>query len=442
MTAPLEPLPIEVPALAPGAIVHVAYSGGLDSTVLLHRLAHHNPRFRLRAVHIHHGLQALADEWAERCKRFSATLGVAFELLRVEVDALDPAGPEAAARVARYEALRSLLQPGDVLATAHHRDDQAETVLLRLLRGSGVQGLSAMRLLREFAPGRLWRPFLELPREQLYAYAQQHDLRWIEDPHNRDPRYARSWLRGELMPVVQQRFAQAPESLARTARLAGEAALLLDELAALDQVQAQAGEGASLKVPVLRDMSSARRHNLLRWWLRQQGFEVPSADLLERVESEVLAAAEDAEPLLGWPGCELRRYRECLYAMAPLPPPPMADPALVWTGAELALPAGCGRLALAQAPPPGLAVRFARGGERFRPAGSTHSRTLKNLFQEAGVPPWVRLRTPLVELEGELAYVAGIGGSQRWNELLAGAMPAWLEPPAGAAAQYNAGESS
>ena len=146
-------LPIYPPALPPGAIVHVAYSGGLDSTVLLHLLAHSDPRMRLRAVHIHHGLQPLADEWAQRCEKFAGKLGVAFELLRVQVDALDPAGPEGAARTARYEALRGLMRPGDCLATAHHRDDQAETVLLRLLRGSGVQGLSAMRVLRPFAPG-------------------------------------------------------------------------------------------------------------------------------------------------------------------------------------------------------------------------------------------------------------------------------------------------
>jgi tRNA(Ile)-lysidine synthase len=432
---------IDVPPLAPGAVIHIAYSGGLDSTVLLHRLAQHSPRLRLRAVHIHHGLQALADEWAEKCRRFAGSLGVAFELLRVQVDALDPAGPEGAARVARYEALRGLMQPGDVLATAHHRDDQAETVLLRLLRGSGVQGLAAMRPLREFAPGRLWRPFLELPREQLYGYAQQHGLRWIEDPHNRDPRYGRSWLRSELMPLLQQRFPQAGESLARTARLAGEAAQLLDELAAQDL--AQTGEGEGLNVPALRTLSLARRHNLLRWWLRQRGFEVPAAELLERIEREVLAAAEDAEPLLAWPGCELRRYRTRLYAMAPLPPPPAAEAVQAWIAPQLALPPGCGRLVLPQPPPQGLSVHFPRGGERFKPAGSAHHRTLKNLFQEAGVPPWVRLRTPLVELEGELVYVAGIGASARWQELFGGdrAEAEWREPPAGGGSRYNAADS-
>ncbi len=426
-------LQIDPPALAPGAVVHVAYSGGLDSTVLLHFLAHYDPRFRLRAVHIHHGLQALADEWAEKCARFAASLGVGFELLRVQVDGLDPAGPEAAARNARYEALRGLMQPGDCLATAHHRDDQAETVLLRLLRGSGVQGLSAMRVLRTLPPGWLWRPFLQLPRERLYGYAQEQGLRWIEDPHNRDPRYARSWLRSELTPLLRERFPQVEESLARTARLAGEAAALLDELAALDLPAARQGE--ALGVAALLALDAARRHNLLRWWLRQHGFEMPAAELLERVEREVLAAAEDAEPLLGWAGCELRRYRDRLYAMTPLPPAPAAQPALAWIGEQLPLPPGCGRLQLPQPPPQGLRVSFMRGGERFKPAGSAHSRTLKNLFQEAGVPPWVRLRTPLVEAAGELVYVAGIGGSGRWRELLpqSAAEPEWLEAPAGAA---------
>lgn len=426
----MEQLPIEPPSLAPGAIVHVAFSGGLDSTVLLHRLAHFQPRMRLRAVHIHHGLQAAADEWAQRCEHFSLNLGVAFELLRVQVDGLDPAGPEAAARTARYEALRGLMKPGDCLATAHHRGDQAETVMLRLLRGSGVHGLSAMRTLRVFSPGWLWRPLLELPREQIYAYAQEHDLRWIEDPHNRDTRYSRSWMREQLTPLLRERFPQAEESLARTARLAAEAAGLLDELAALDLAGAARGE--ALAVGVLRDLNPPRRHNLLRWWLRQRGFEAPSADAVERVEREVLAAAEDAEPLLGWAGCELRRYRDRLYAMAPLPPAPAPDPPLAWHDEQLPLPEGCGRLRLRQLPPRGLSVRFMRGGERLRLDGMAHSRTLKNLFQEAGVPPWVRLRTPLVEAEGELVYVAGIGASGRWKELLSGAAPEWLEAPAGA----------
>ena len=432
MTAIPDALPITPPTFAPGAVVHVAYSGGLDSTVLLHFLAHYNPRFRLRAVHIHHGLQALADEWAEKCARFSASLGVQFELLRVQVDGLDPAGPEAAARDARYEALRGLMQPGDCLATAHHRSDQAETVLLRLLRGSGVQGLSAMRTLRAFPPGWLWRPFLELPRERLYGYAQQHGLRWIEDPHNRDPRYSRSWLRSELTPLLRERFPQVEESLARTARLLAEASTLLDELAAQDL--ALAGRGEALGVGALRELAAPRRHNLLRCWLRQRGFEMPSADTLERVEREVLDAAEDAEPLLAWAGCELRRYRDRLYAMQPLPPPPAAEPALAWIGEQLSLPPGCGLLRLSQLPPRGLSVRFMRGGERFKPAGGAHSRTLKNLFQEAGVPPWVRLRTPLVEAAGELVYVAGVGGSGNWRELFPApqADPLWLEAPAGA----------
>ncbi len=432
MTENSPALAITPPTLAPGAVVHVAYSGGLDSTVLLHFLAHFNPRLRLRAVHIHHGLQALADEWAGKCERFSVSLGVPFELLRVQVDALDPAGPEAAAREARYEALRGLMRPGDCLATAHHRGDQAETVLLRLLRGSGVHGLSAMRGLREFAPGWLWRPFLELPRELLYGYAQQNGLRWIEDPHNRDLRYARSWLRSELTPLLRERFPQVEESLARTARLAAEAAELLDTLAAQDL--AQAGRGSALGVGTLRELAPARRHNLLRHWLRQQGFEMPAAGLLQRIEPEVLGAAEDSEPLLAWGGCELRRYRDRLYAMAPLPQPPVADAALAWTGPQLSLPPGCGLLRLPQPPPRGLSVRFMRGGERFRPAGGGHSRTLKNLFQEAGIPPWVRLRTPLVEARGELVYVAGVGAGSGWGELFGGeaAQPDWLEAPVGA----------
>ena len=370
----------------------------------------------LLAAHVHHGLQAAADAWAEHCAGLCAALGVPFKLLRVQVEAAAAEGPEAAAREARYAALRALMQKNDLLVTAHQRDDQAETVLLRLLRGAGVEGLAAMRPLSPFPPGQLWRPLLDVSRGQLQAYARSRRLKWIEDPHNADPRYARSWLRGQLMPQVLERYPQAQDSLARAARLSAEAAGLLEDLARIDLPAVQAG--AALSVRALLALEAPRRHNLLRHWLRQRGFEVPPADTLDRLDAEVLAAAPDAEPLLAWAGCELRRYRDALHAMAPLPPPPDPVRTLEWTAARLELPAGCGSLRLARSPRRILRVRFARGGERLRLAGGAHTRTLKNLFQEAAVPPWVRLRTPLVELEGELAYVAGIGGSEAWSKAL------------------------
>lgn len=405
-----------LPRLEADAKVVLAYSGGLDSTVLLHLLATRGTP-GLQALHVHHGLQAAADDWVAHCAAFCVRLQVPLILYKVRIDANDPAGPEAAAREARYAALREELHAGDLLVTAHHRDDQVETVLLRLLRGSGVDGLAAMRALTEFAPGRLWRPLLDTPRETLRRYAETQGLTWIEDPHNQDRRYARSWLREELLPGLRQRFPQTDVSLARSARLAAEAAELLAVLAASDS--AAIAHGATLSVSGLLNFTATRRHNLLRHWLRGQGFEPPSADMLDRIDAEMLTAATDAEPLLGWSGCELRRYRDALFVLPPLPPPDETFAELWSRGTTLTLPPGCGLLRAEAPPPRDLKVRVARAGEMLKPAGSKHRRTVKNLFQEAGTPPWLRLRAPLLELDGESACIPGVAATAEWRALLA-----------------------
>lgn len=410
----------------------VACSGGLDSTVLLHALASLDAS-RVQAVHVHHGLQASADHWAEHCARVAAQLGVPFTLLKAELPARDDAGPEAAARAARYALLASVLSAGDCLVTAHHREDQAETVLLRLLRGSGVQGLAAMREWSSVAGWPLWRPLLEQPRERLRRYAEQQGLGWIEDPHNADPRYARSWLRVEALPLLRQRWPQADASLARTAALAAEAVELLDQLAADDAATAM--HGRALRVSVTAALSPARRHNLIRHWLRGQGFEVPSADLCQRVDAELLQAAVDAEPILRWPGCELRRYRDLVHAMRPLPALARAPAeALRWVGSRALQLDGDAGLLSADAPPPcALTVRSPRPGERFRVQPDAPARTLKNLFQEQGVPPWLRMRLPVLEIEGQAHCIAGVAASAEWRALQArtGWRAVWIHPYAG-----------
>lgn len=401
--------PAAVPPAANGVLV--AFSGGLDSTVLLHRLAGLAVP-GLRAVHVHHGLQVAADQWAAHCIAFAASLGVSCEVRRVVIDPRDAAGPEAAARAARYGALRDALRTNELLATGHHRDDQAETVLLQLLRGSGLRGLGAMQTLIDFAPGRLWRPLLGIPRAALRDYAERHRLEGLEDPHNQDPRYARSWLRREILPQLRSRFPQADATLARAAAHAEEAAGLLGELAAIDRADPAhaAGPAGSLSVAALLRLSPPRRRNLLRSWLRAGGFATPEAAMLIRVDHELLAARADAEPLLGWSGCELRRYRDALFAMSPLPAPPAADWRTGWQdGDRLALPPGCGAL-VADAPPPRmLTVRLARAGERLRLQPLAPSRTIKNLYQEHALPPWLRQRMPVIECDGAAAMLPALG---------------------------------
>ena len=421
---PLGPLP----PLAARARVWVAVSGGIDSMVLLHRLTQLRVP-NLRVVHVHHGLQAAADEWARCVRRQCRALGVPLSLRRVEV-AASGEGPEAAARVARHAAFAALLRRDDLLVTAHQHDDQAETVLLRALRGTGVEGLAAMPALAPYGPGRIWRPLLATPRAAIEAYAHQQSLEWIEDPHNRDPRYARSYLRHTIRPLLQRHWPQAEASLVRLAQHAQDAAALLADLARQDAaaigVSAPSGPWLELPVAPLLSLPDARRRNLLRaLWGRQQ-WRAPSAEWLRRLEREVLRARDDAQPCLPFAEGEARRYRDRLYLMpALLPAPRLAQP-LPWPRRmrTVTLPAGCGELHAPRAPSRTLTIRFAEGGEHLKLAGARHHRTLKQLCQQAGIPVWVRERLPLI-CDGErLISIAG-----RWNasELaeLKGFAPIW-----------------
>lgn len=393
-----------LPRLAPGATVWTGYSGGLDSTVLLHRLS--AAGLPVKAVHVNHHLQAFAGRWAEHCREFCAQRNIPIYVVDVRIDPSDPAGLEGAARRERYGAFRTLMKDSDWLATAHHQDDQAETVLLRLMRGSGPAGLAAMRERSRFEPGQLWRPLLQRSRAELRSYAELHQLHWIEDPHNLDPRFARTFVRHELFPRLLQRWPQALDMVARSAGHCAEATELLDGLAAKD-LKAVAERDGGLSVRALLGTPAARRHNVVRYWASSQGFETPPFDAVQRMEKELLRARPDASPVLAWGDTELRRFRDRVYLMARLAPAPGRN-VLEWGGRHtLELPPGCGQLEVL-APAKAemeLRVRFVRGGERIKPAGARYTRTLRNLFQEEGVPGWVRERMPLLELDGELAAV-------------------------------------
>lgn len=393
------------PPVGPRGRVWVAFSGGGDSVALLHLL-----RQRLgviRAVHVHHGLQSAADDWVRHCRRVCRALGVPLRVLRVEVR---PAreGPEAAARNARYAALAALLRGGDALATAHHLDDQAETVLFRALRGTGIAGLGAMSECEPLGAGRLWRPLLGVSREDLREHARRHGLEWIEDPHNVDPRYARAFLRQDVLPRLRTHFAAAPVSLARLARHAQAAERLLTALARSDVAAAARGDG--LAIDVLRALDADRRRNLLYHRWRDLGAQPPAEAWYARVDTELLQARRDAVPVIRHGDVEARRYRDRLYLLRRLPPTPAAGLVLDWPARRrrLELPPGCGVLQCSRAPQAALSVRFAVPGARLQPAGQAHSRTLKNLCQERDVPPWVRARMPLIYAAGELVAVADL----------------------------------
>lgn len=392
----------------------VAFSGGCDSTVLLHALASLREELGapLGAIHVDHQLQPRSAEWAASCEATCARYGVPCVVARVDARPRAGESREAAARRARYAALAGALIPGERVVTAHHQDDQAETLLLQLMRGSGPRGLSAMPEVVPFAQGDLVRPLLGFSRAALCRFARNNALTWVDDPSNVDTVFDRNFLRREILPRLEGRWPALTEVLARSARLQAESSHLLDELAALDLREAALSPG-SLSVARLLALEPPRRRNLLRYALRRRGLPVPGHVTLERILTEVLTARPDAEPRVAWPGAEVRRYRDALCFMAPLetPPPHWSSP---WNGTTpLTIPCA-GSLHATTAKGQGLAargsmeVRLRTGGERCRPQDRGHTHLLKKLLQERGVPPWERERLPLVYIGGDLAAVADL----------------------------------
>ena len=396
----------------------VAFSGGVDSHVLLQLLAEARRQLpgSLAAVHVNHQIQQQSGDWEIHCRSVCEELRVPLHLLRVQGKARAGESPEAAARTARYRALADWLPTDAVLTTAQHRDDQAETLLLQLFRGAGPRGLAAMPENSVLGRGRLLRPFLETSRQAIVSYARAHRLRWIEDPSNTDTRYDRNLLRQRIMPELQQHWPGLSKVLARAAGHQADQVELAQALAALDYPACRRSEPACLSVSALRGLPPARQRNLLRYWLEQAGLPLPSRVLLERIRAEMLSGRQDTSPLVHWPGAEVRRFRDGLYSMTPLPP---HDPASCYRWnfhAPLSLDQAGGILSATAVTGGGLRVagragamdiRFRQGGETLQPAGRRHHHRLKKLFQEWGVPDWERDRVPLVYSNGALIAVVG-----------------------------------
>ena len=391
----------------------VAFSGGLDSTVLLHLLAglaQREPLPPLRAIHIQHGLQAAAEAWPAHCQQVCDELGVS--LLQREVQVLPGASLEQAARDARYAAFVEVLGPDEVLLTAQHRDDQAETLLFRLLRGAGARGLAAMPATRKLGGGQLVRPLLAVSRAQLEAYARGHGLRWVEDPSNSDERFSRNFLRRQVLPLLAQRWPQAVASMARSAAHLSEAQDLLDELAQVDLAAIeQESRFAGLPLPSLAlapllRLSAARQRNLVRYWLAPLT-PLPDSDHWAGWDS-LATAAVDAAPIWRLAGGELHRadgrlwWLSGVYLQA-LPSIALSLPA----DKPLSLP-GNGHVCLRGPAPSGaLQVRYRQGGEQLH-LPQRGRRDLKRLLNEAGVPGFLRSRWPLLYQGEQLLAVANL----------------------------------
>ncbi|WP_087022931.1 tRNA lysidine(34) synthetase TilS [Thaumasiovibrio subtropicus] len=416
--------------LSPSGRIVLGFSGGLDSRVLLELLARfhqRHPQYAVHVVHVHHGLSQHADDWESQCEQWAREAGLPFQCEKVVVDASD-GGIEQGARRARYAALRKHMTSDSLLVTAQHQDDQCETLLLALKRGSGPRGLAAMPALCAFAGGLHLRPLLSLSRQALETYAEAANLSWVEDESNADDRYDRNFLRNQVLPMLSARWPAVSRNIARSAQLCADqesalSLLLVEKLLAISTPQGQ------LRCDALLAQDKVLQPQLLRQWLANQHCTMPSAAQLAAMLSEVVAAKQDANPQLCWQSYQLRRFQNTLWVVRPTQSLVECEVKLE-VGKATVLPDGLGELLLVpresdapddraseslalplRQPEAGqkVQVRFGVEGLKVQPVERQGGRRkMKKLFQEYAVPSWQRDRMPMVFYGEELAAIAGL----------------------------------
>ena len=394
----------------------LALSGGLDSRVLLQLMGQFirlNPQHRCIAVHVHHGLSPNADSWSEQCQHWASQEGIECLVEQVTLELGSRVSIEQQAREQRYLALGRHLEAGDILLTAQHADDQLETVLLALKRGSGPAGLAAMPECTSFAGGSHLRPLLASTRQEIEDYGRQYRLEWVEDESNQDIRYDRNFLRHQVTPQLVERWPGIRKAVARSAALCGEQEALLKELLEEKLHQAMYTDRSL----VIAELGAERvGKQLIRQWLAKLGILMPSQAQLEQIWRTVVKAKPDANPQLCWSNVQIRRYQQRLYLVQQWPDISgwrqeckPDEPCL--------LPQDLGTLTLRRTkngqlrqPMPGevVSIRFDPEAIEVKPVGRVGKRKLKKLFQEYGIPSWNRRRTPLVFYGEQLASVAGV----------------------------------
>jgi tRNA(Ile)-lysidine synthase len=393
----------------------IGYSGGLDSHVLLHLLAALRALhpILIHAVYINHSLSPHAHAWAAHCAAVCETLKIEFTQQTIQAKSASGESPEEVAREGRYAVFSEILQPNDLLLTAHHQDDQAETVLLQLVRGAGPKGLAAMPVIKPLGRGFLVRPLLNSSRRDLQAYAEQNHLNWIEDESNTNTHFSRNFIRHEVLPLLAQRWPEVAKTLARTAAHCADAQNLLEDSAQQDLFAGVGSMPGTLSVSFLLQLPISRQRQLLRFWLQQQNHILPGTIKMQQIIQDMLGAKVDKAPCVAWDEVELRRYRDDLHVMKRLQP---HDQTQVWdwdTQSDLTLQTvGVLRATLTEgtgfrAGLKDVTVRFRQGGEVCRLPNRGCQHTLKNLFWEWNVLPWERDRIPLVFVADSLAAAPG-----------------------------------
>ncbi|MGD6737926.1 tRNA lysidine(34) synthetase TilS [Photobacterium leiognathi subsp. mandapamensis] len=394
----------------------LAFSGGLDSRVLLDLMARfiaQFPTYSCHAVYVHHGLSNNADVWAEKCLAWAKQSGISCDVERVMVETGNRISLEQAAREARYKALAKHVQQGDTLLTAQHSDDQIETFLLALKRGSGPAGLASMPVILPFAKGAHLRPLLNVTRAEIEQYGKAHQLEWVEDESNQNERYDRNFIRHQISPLLVERWSGIHKAVARSSALCGEQEALLEELLSTQLTQATQQDGSLL----LADNTTQRvGMALIRQWLKRQKVVMPSLAQLEQIWFNVVLAKQDANPKLCWSNVEVRRSQGKLYLLQQWNDISQWQASLELNvacqlpqdlGALVLSESGCDKALRYPQKDEQVTVRFCYQGDPIKPLGRSGSRKLKKLFQEYQVPSWLRSRTPFIFYGDKLVAVVG-----------------------------------
>lgn len=403
----------------PGDHLTVALSGGVDSVVLLRVLAELADEIplTLSAVHVHHGISGNSTLWSQFCCELCHGYGIAIHVAYLRLNRSKNDSLEAIARTARYRVFGSL--QSDYVVLAQHADDQVETLMLQLLRGAGVKGLSSMPPVRNQNGDtpRILRPFLKVSRKQIEAYARQHRLNWINDESNDSTAFSRNFLRHEILPLLKQRYPGYAKAMLRTTRHVAEASSLLDELAQSDYQSCTAA--GMLRIDRLRTLSIPRTKNLLRYLLFQQGITPPNTAKLEEMVRQITLSRHDRQVSLPFGATEIRCFHGAVHILPRVSPMPSTRH-YPWHGEEfLVLNEWNGVLRFDPAENHGIdarkmhaaqvTVRLRQGGEHFKPHCNRPTRSLKNLLQEAAIAPWQRNTLPLLFCDERLVWVPGIG---------------------------------
>ncbi len=405
--------------------VLVAYSGGLDSHLLLllaRQWCVDDTVGKLRAIYIDHGLQDHSHAWGSHCARVCADLDIDFDVVPVQVELDSDESPEEAARTARYRALTTLVRHNEYLLTGHHADDQAETLLLQLVRGAGVKGLSAMPKCKPFGAGHHLRPLLDCPVSLLAQAGSSLGLNWIEDPSNADERFDRNLIRHRIMPLLRQRWPSIAESLSRSASHCQEAAALSGFAA--ERTLGDAIHQSQLRLDVFEGQSRLQRKNIIRHWIDCQGYRLPSTAQLDRILDDILNGSEESAGTVYFADAQLQRFRNTVYLGPRGAFDNTSDFDYQWPDIEIPLTiietgqvltkrdVGFSEDTVVTLP---VQVRNRRGGERIQLQGHAHSKSVKALLRERGIPPWLRCRLPFVYIGGTLAAIVGVSVSAHVN---------------------------